>query len=83
MSIAADIRQAKAEFEDHVARHGCRPMMAVVADPNGGEVCQERIDLLQAYVASPVSAAARWGKEPDDDRRQREHFERNARPAAT
>jgi hypothetical protein len=80
MSIIADIRQSKAEFEDHVATHGCRPTSAAIAD---GEVpCTVRVELWTAYVGSSVSAAGMWGKEHDDDARQRDHFNRNLRPAA-
>lgn len=80
MSIAADIKQARAEFDSHIAVHGCRPATAALADNQ--VPCPERLDLWQAYVGSPHSAAGRWFQEPDDDRRQREHFERNLRPAA-
>lgn len=80
MSIIADIRQAKAEFEDHVATHGCRPTSAAKAD--GETPCTTRVDLWQAYVGSPNSAAGMWGREHDDDARQRAHFARNLRPAA-
>lgn len=76
MSIIADIRLAKAEFEDHVATHGCRPTSAAKAD--GETPCTKRVELWEAYQGT----AALWGQEPDDDRRQREHFNRNLRPAA-
>ena len=69
MSIVADIKQAKAELERHLSTHKC------------GETtkCQERSDLRQAWYGT----AGLWAAEPDDDQRQREHFERNyKRPAA-
>lgn len=80
MSIIADIRQAKHEFDQHVARHGCRPTSAAKAD--GETPCAKRVELWEAYVGSPVSAAGMWGQEHDDDTRQRDHFNRNLRPAA-
>ena len=69
MSIVADIKRAKAEYEDHLATHGCGQLSR----------CTARGELLQAWYGT----AGLWGKEPDDDQRQREHFERNyKRPAA-
>ena len=79
MSIVADIHRARAEFEDHVATHKCRARMAAIAA--GETPCDVRLDLLQAWFASPHSAASMWGKEPDDDRRQREHHFRNVKNA--
>lgn len=69
MSIVADIKQAKAEWEDHIARHKCTQL----------QQCPERAALLQAWFGT----AGMWALEPDDVQRQREHFERNyKRPAA-
>lgn len=69
MSIIADIKQAKAHYEDHLAAHKCSQL----------QTCSERSLLLQVWY----STAGLWGEEPDDDRRQREHYERNyVRPAA-
>lgn len=77
MSIIADIRQAKSEFTAHVAEHKCRDAFSARAD--GQEPCAIRVELLQAFIGT----AGLWGREPDDDRRQREHYERNyVRPAA-
>ena len=76
MSIIADIKRAKAELEDHVARHKCRDAFSAI---EAGETpCTDRVELLKAYFGT----AGLWGKEPDDDRRQRDHFNRNLRPAA-
>jgi hypothetical protein len=69
MSIIADIKRAKAEYEGHLAKHKCSQL----------ERCEKRAELLQAWYGT----AGMWAEEPDDDRRQREHFERNyKRPAA-
>lgn len=69
MSIVADIKQAKAEHTQHLATHRCSQL----------KVCEARAELWRAYMAT----ADQWGAEPDDDQRQREHFERNQkRPAA-
>lgn len=76
MSIIADIKQASAEFTDHVAKHRCRPTSSAVAA--GETACTKRVELWMAYMGT----AALWGREPDDYARQRAHFERNARPAA-
>ena len=76
MSIIADIRVAKAEYEDHVATHKCSD--ATSARSRGETPCSKRVELLQAYFGT----AGMWGQEPDDDRRQRDHFNRNLRPAA-
>ena len=77
MSIVADIKQAKAEYIAHIAQHKCRDSFAARAD--GQEPCARRVELMQAWVGT----AGLWAEEPDDDRRQREHFERNQkRPAA-
>lgn len=76
MSIVADIKRAKALFDDHVAVHGCRPAAAIEAE--GGEPCTLRIALWLEYQ----DVAGRWGREPDDDRRQREHYDRNVKRAA-
>jgi hypothetical protein len=67
MSIIADIKKAKAEYEDHVATHKCR----------AGQ-CEKRAEMLQAWFGT----AGMWALEPDDDQRQRDHFNRNLRPAA-
>lgn len=76
MSIIADIKQAKAEFNDHLAAHKCRSRADSLS---AGEVpCARRIELWEAYTGT----AGLWGKEPDDDQRQREHYERSLRPAA-
>ena len=63
MSIMADIRQAKWEYEDHIARHGCTMLNR----------CTDRTARWQAWMGT----AELWGQEPDDDRRQREHHHRN------
>lgn len=76
MSIIADIKQAKEEFTSHVAVHGCRATSADIAD--GKTPCDKRVELWQAYMGT----AGLWGQEHDDDRRQRDHFNRNLRPAA-
>lgn len=76
MSIIADIKQSKAEFTAHVAEHGCRATSADLAD--GRTPCTRRVELWNAYQGT----AGLWGQEPDDDRRQRDHFHRNQRPAA-
>lgn len=76
MSIAADIKQAKAEYEDHIARHKCTD--AASARRRNLEPCAQRAEMFQAWVGT----AGLWWTEPDDDRRQRDHFNRNARPAA-
>ncbi len=68
MSIVADIKRAKAVHADHVATHKCSTL----------KPCQERAELWLEYM----DVARRWGTEPDDARRQREHYERNVRPAA-
>lgn len=71
MSIAADIKREREIFEDHVARHKCRPAAS-------GERCEQRVELWEQYIGT----AALWGQEPDDEQRQRDHFNRNVRPAA-
>jgi hypothetical protein len=76
MSIVADIKRAKAEFEDHVATHKCSD--AFSARSRGETPCKTRVELLQAYFGT----AGLWGQEHDDDTRQRDHFNRNLRPAA-
>lgn len=77
MSIRADILQAKAEYEDHVARHKCRDRESSIAD--GETPCDTRVGLIQAWFGT----AGMWGREYDDDRRQREHYLRNVKnPAA-
>ncbi len=69
MSIIADIKQARDEHVQHLATHKCSQLQR----------CDIRAGLWQAYMGT----AAMWGLEPDDDRRQREHYERNyVRPAA-
>ena len=69
MSIIADIKQARDEHVQHLAEHKCSQLHR----------CDIRAGLWQAYMGT----AGLWGQEPDDDRRQREHFERNyKRPAA-
>lgn len=76
MSIIADIKRAKAEFEHHVATHKCRH--ATVAEADGQEWCRERIDLWVKYMVT----AHFWGLSPDDEIRQRRHYERNVGRAA-
>ena len=76
MSIVADIKQAKHEFTAHVAEHGCRATSAAKAD--GETPCTTRVELWDAYMGT----AKLWAQEPDDDARQRAHYERNLRPAA-
>ena len=69
MSIVADIKKARDEHVQHLATHKCSQLKR----------CEERAELWQAYMGT----AAMWGQEADDDRRQREHYERNyVRPAA-
>ena len=68
MSIKADILKAKAVHGDHVATHKCSTL----------KPCKERAELWLEYM----DVARRWGREPDDDARQRAHYERNVRPAA-
>ena len=63
MSIIADIKQARDEHVQHLATHRCSQLQR----------CDIRAELWQAYMGT----AALWGTEPDDDRRQREHYERN------
>jgi hypothetical protein len=67
MSIIADVKQAKWEYEDHIARHKCR----------AGQ-CEKRAELIQAWFGT----AGMLGLEPDDDQRQRDHYNRNLRAAA-
>lgn len=76
MSIIADIRQAKGEYIAHIAEHKCRDAFSARAD--GQEPCNQRVELMQAWTGT----AGLWGAESDDDARQREHFNRNLRPAA-
>lgn len=76
MSIAADIKQARAAFEDHVATHKCRPAVSCWNDNQ--DPCDLRATLWLVYM----KVAARWGQEPTDEQRQRDHFNRNLRPAA-
>jgi hypothetical protein len=76
MSIIADIKQAKGAYIDHVARHKCRDAFSTRAD--GGEPCAVRAELIQAWSGT----AGMWAKEPDDDQRQRDHYNRNLRPVA-
>lgn len=76
MSIIADIKQAKAEYEDHIARHKCSDRMSALS--RGQEPCGKRAELLQTWFGT----AGLWAMEPDDDVRQRAHFNRNLRPAA-
>lgn len=71
MSIVADIKQAKAAFEHHVATHHCRDNFS--SWNAGQEPCFTRLELMHAWFGT----AHMWGEEPDDDRRQREHYERN------
>lgn len=69
MSIVADIKQARDDHTRHLATHKCSQLVQ----------CPERSKLWRVYMAT----ADQWGAEPDDDQRQREHFERNQkRPAA-
>lgn len=77
MSIIADIKQAKAEFNAHLAAHKCPSRALALAD--GETPCARRMELWDAYIAT----VSLWGREPDDDSRQREHYERSLRPAAT
>jgi hypothetical protein len=76
MSIMADIKRAKAEYHDHLATHKCRDAISSLADNQ--TPCTTRMELMQAWMTT----AELWGLEPDDDQRQREHFNRNLRPAA-
>lgn len=76
MSIIADIKRAKAEYVAHVAEHKCRDAFSARADNQ--EPCSVRAELIRAWSGT----AGMWGREPDDDARQRAHFERNLRPAA-
>lgn len=68
MSIVADIKQEKARYEDHVARHGCSQL----------KKCADRARAWQAWM----DAARRWGTESTDDQRQREHYLRNVKKSA-
>lgn len=71
MSIMADIKQARAEYEDHNARHKCSSL----------EPCEKRTEKWQAWMLT----AELWGQEPDDQQRQRDHHFRNIKnaPATT
>lgn len=78
MSIIADIKQAKATYHAHLAEHGCRDAFAMRRD--GLEPCRTRAELIVAWTGT----AGMWATEPDDETRQRDHFNRNnplARPA--
>lgn len=76
MSIIADIKQAKHEYEQHVATHKCRARSAAIAA--GEAPCDERVELIQAWFGT----AGMWGREHDDHQRQLDHYNRNLRPAA-
>jgi hypothetical protein len=59
MSIRADILQAKDEYHEHMNRHKCSLIK-----------CQEKTELWGAWMGT----AGLWATEPDDDDRQREHY---------
>lgn len=65
MTIKADILQAKWEYEQHLFHHKCSTLTP----------CGERTEYWNAWMGT----AAMWGREHDDDRRQREHFHRSER----
>lgn len=69
MSIIADIKGAKARYEEHVSRHKCSTLVP----------CQQRAGLWLEYQ----DTAGRWGAEPDDDTRQREHYNRNVKTGSS
>lgn len=63
MSIVADIKRARAEYEDHLATHACGELTK----------CPERAAMLVAWF----DTAHQWGLDPDDHTRQEEHYRRN------
>jgi len=72
MTIRIDILAAKAEHNDHVAAHKCRPAaMLTQADRDAGQrPCPERVRTWLHYM----EVAGRWGRDPDDSARMTELY---------
>ena len=66
MTIRADILEAKAVYESHVAQHKCR-----AGEGNGKPAsCPERVRLWHDYMRT----ANRWGTEADDESRRKAFY---------
>jgi predicted metal-binding protein len=66
MTIRADILEAKAVYESHVAKHKCR-----AGEGNGKPAsCAERVRLWREYMKT----ASQWGVELEDEARRKAFY---------